>query len=273
MDGIYAFLNARTTYVAALPRKKPIPYAWIYPPRRAQQRPPTPRHSQSQSLLFDKLPLDLRFKIFRLALDCSPIPVDVRGLPRFIGLQWPGPERSHVDVVREARLLSLLVTCSRAYAEALPVLYSVNTFSARSRDTVTLLAATSYALWLRRLEFHLVQGHPPNKVQHPREGFIMRRLNRKFVLRDEYRRRGWLKIWENMRKLEGLRWLHVDLHAFSTWTRSWREHEMEVLTPLRGLLRNETHGKLTVNWERPVAEGTAAEDILKEWVIERLASS
>ncbi|KAI1209360.1 uncharacterized protein F4807DRAFT_426451 [Annulohypoxylon truncatum] len=254
--------------------KKPIPYEWIYPPPRAQQRPPIPRHPQTQSSLFAKLPLDLRLKIFRLALDSSPIPVSTQGLPRFIGLERPVDEGPRVTAVREARLLSLLVTCSRAYAEALPVLYSVNTFSVCTRDTVTLLAATSYASWIRRLEFRSWRGHPPVIEPLPADmGWIKRRLSRRFVRREEFWRREWLKIWEDMRKLEGLRWVHVELHALGSWHRSWRRHEMEALVPLRGLLRDGAYGKLTVNWERPEAQGTAAEDILKEWVIERLAPS
>ncbi|KAI1134030.1 hypothetical protein F5Y05DRAFT_251103 [Hypoxylon sp. FL0543] len=249
--------------------KKAIPYEWIYPPPRPQQQPPIPRHPQSQSPLFDRLPFELRLKIFRLALDCSPIPLRTQGLPRSIGLQQPAVGGPQVTAVREARLLSLLMTCSRAYAEALPVLYSVNTFSVGSRDTVTLLAAASYASWIRRLEFHWQTGKPPINVQRPDQGWMKRRLNRRFIRREEYRRREWLKTWEDMRKLEGLRWLHVELYALGSWPNRWREHEMESLMPLRGLLKDEAYGKLTVNWDRPAARGTAAEDILKEWVIKR----
>ncbi|KAI0116141.1 hypothetical protein F4776DRAFT_636853 [Hypoxylon sp. NC0597] len=249
--------------------KKAIPYEWIYPPPRPQQQPPIPQHPQSQSPLFGKLPLELRLKIFRFALDCSPIPVHTQGLPRFIGLQQPAVGGPQVTAVREARLLSLLMTCSRAYAEALPVLYSANTFSVGSRDTVTLLAASSYASWIRRLEFHSRPGKPPIDVQRPDQGWIKRRLNRRFIQREEYCRREWLKTWEDMRKLEGLRWLHVELYPIGSWSNKWREHEMEALMPLRGLLKDEAYGKLTVNWDRPAVEGTAAEDILKDWVIER----
>ncbi|KAI0376470.1 hypothetical protein F5Y04DRAFT_292716 [Hypomontagnella monticulosa] len=255
------------------PPKKPIPYEWIYPPPRAQQQPPIPRHLQSQSPLFGKLPFELRLEIFRLALDCSPIPVETQGLPRFIGLQRPVVGGQQVTAVREARLLSLLLTCSRAYAEALPVLYGVNTFSAPTRDTAVLLAATSYASWIQRLEYNTVPGSPPVIGKWQDQSWIKRRLNRKFVRTEERWRRQWLMVWENMRKLEGLRWLHVKVYANGTWPRRWREHEMEVLAPLRGLLRDGTYGKLTVNWERPAAQGTAAEDILKEWVIERLVES
>ncbi|XDG06064.1 hypothetical protein ABKA04_005679 [Annulohypoxylon sp. FPYF3050] len=251
------------------PPKKPIPYAWIYPPPRAQQRPPIPRHAQSQSLLFDKLPLELRLKIFRLALYCSPIPVFVKGLPRYVGLLHLAAGGSQVTVVLEARLLSLLLTCSRAYAEALPVLYSINTFSPCSPDTVTLLANTSYASWIQRLEFHQRVSSPPIIEKRPKEGWIMRRINRKFILGEEIRRREWLKVWEDVQKFEGLQWLHVNLDAMGTWPSSWRKHEMEVLMPLRGLLKEEVYGKLTMDWEKPGAQGTAAEDILKEWVIER----
>ncbi|KAI0883961.1 uncharacterized protein GGS22DRAFT_195097 [Annulohypoxylon maeteangense] len=249
--------------------KKAIPYEWIYPPPRPQQQPPGPRHPQSQSPLFCKLPLELRLKIFRLALDCSPIPVHTQGLPRFVGLQQPAVGGPQVIVVREARLLSLLITCSRAYAEALPILYSVNTFSVGSRDTVSLLAAASYASWIRRLEFHLRLGKPPINMQRSGQGWIKRRLNRRFTQREESCHREWLKVWEDMRKLEGLRWLHVKIYAVGSWPNRWRDHEMEALMPLRGLLKDEAHGKLTVNWDRPVALGTAAEDMLKEWVIER----
>lgn len=249
--------------------KKAIPYEWIYPPPRPQQQPPIPRHPQSQSPLFGKLPFELRLKIFRLSLDCSPIPVHTQGLPRFIGLQQPAVGGPQVTAVREARLLSLLMTCSRAYSEALPVLYSINTFSVGSRDTVSLLAAASYASWIRRLEFDSRPGHPPIIAQRPNQGWIERRLNRRFIRREEYRRREWLKTWEDMRKLEGLRWLHVKLYSVGSWSNGWREHEVEALMPLRGLLKDGAYGKLTLNWDRPAAQGTAAEDILKEWVIER----
>ncbi|KAI0836244.1 hypothetical protein F5Y06DRAFT_274596 [Hypoxylon sp. FL0890] len=250
--------------------KKAIPYEWIYPPPRPQQQPPIPRHPQSQSPLFGKLPVELRLEVFRLALDCSPIPVHTKGLPRFVGLQNLGVGGPQVTAVCEARLLSLLMTCSRAYAEALPVLYSVNTFSMGSSDTVSLLAAASYASWIRRLEFVSLSGMPPISVQRPDEGWIERRLNRRFFQGEEFCRAAWLKTWEDMRKLEGLRWLHVKVRALGSWAEAWRKHEMEVLMPLRGLLKDEAYGKLTVNWDRPAAQGTAAEDILKEWVIERL---
>ncbi|KAI1394926.1 hypothetical protein F4819DRAFT_227745 [Hypoxylon fuscum] len=249
--------------------QKTIPYEWIYPPPRPQQQPPIPRHPQSQSPLFGKLPLELRLEIFRLTLDCSPIPVETKGLPRFIGLQRPVVGGPQVTAVSEARLLSLLMTCSRAYAEALPVLYSVNTFSVGSRGTVSLLAATSYASWIRRLELHSQLGNPPTNVQRPDKGWIKRWLNRRFTQREEYCLREWLQFWEDMRKLEGLRWLHVKLYAVGSWPNRWRDHEMEALMPLRGLLKDEAYGKLTVNWDRPAAQGTAAEDMLKEWVIER----
>ncbi|KAI0898872.1 hypothetical protein F4806DRAFT_455867 [Annulohypoxylon nitens] len=255
------------------PPKKPIPYAWIYPPPRAQQRPPVPRHAQSQSLLFDKLPLELRLKIFRLALYCSPIPAFVRGLPRYVGLPHPAAGWPEVTVILEARLLSLLLTCSRAYAEALPILYSINTFSPCSSDTVILLANTSYASWIQRLEFSPWIRSPPIIEKRPKEGWIMRKINRKFILEEKIRHREWLKVWEYMRKFEGLRWLHVNMNGDSTWSRSWREHEMEILMPLRGLLKDEVHGKLTMDWGKPAAQGTAAEDILKEWVVERQVRS
>ncbi|OTA67250.1 hypothetical protein K449DRAFT_430452 [Hypoxylon sp. EC38] len=243
----------------------PIPYEWIYPQPRAQQRPPAPRHPQRQSPLFGKLPPELRLEIFRLALDCSPIPVHTSGLPRFVGLQTFGQGGPHVDEVREARLLSLLLTCSRAYAEGMPVLYSINTFSMGSRDTVRLLAATSYASWIRRLNFHLWRPKPPLNMERPDDGWIKLGLNRRFYHNEERNYNDWLKVWQDMRKLEGLQWLHVELFVASNM---WRKYEVEILMPLRGLLRDGAYGKLTVNWDRP-AQGTAAEDILREWVIER----
>ncbi|KAI1088258.1 hypothetical protein F5B19DRAFT_472067 [Rostrohypoxylon terebratum] len=260
------------------PPKKSIPYAWIYPPPRAQQRPPTPRNLQNQSPLFGKLPLDLRLKIFRLALYCSPIHVFVQGLPRYIGLPHPaagGPQvGSEVTAVLEARLLSLLLTCSRAYAEALPVLYSVNTFSPCSPDTVALLANTSYMSWIRRLEYRPYITSPPIVEKLPRHHLIDRWLSRKYTRRQETCRCQWLKVWEDMRKLEGLQWLYIELYVDASYlSKAWREHEMEVLMPLRGLLNDGAYGKLAVTWNRPEAQGSAAEDILEDWVIERRVCS
>ncbi|KIM94193.1 hypothetical protein OIDMADRAFT_35233 [Oidiodendron maius Zn] len=106
---------------------------------RPKRRAP---HPQSQSRLFS-LPAELRIKIFTLALTSPPIPLAVVG-PRndfHLVLATPGSGGPDVNVIQAQRLLSLLQTCVRAHAEALQLLYSINTFDREA------LARRLYAGW------------------------------------------------------------------------------------------------------------------------------
>lgn len=166
-------------------------------PTRRRQIPPNP---QAQSPLFATLPSKVRLQIFSLALHYSPIPLAAEG-PRdelVLTLQSPGIGGPLVAAVRAARLLSLLLTCCRTHAEALPLLYGINTFSTGDPAVIRLLAAGVGAPLLRRLDFSWTMSKPPTRVQLPKgwKGWL------KSSGRED---RKWIAVWEAMKKFNHLR--------------------------------------------------------------------
>lgn len=214
-------------------------------------------------------------------------------MPRLIKLQHPALGGDHVEVVRQARLLSLPLTCWRAYIEALPVLYSLNTFTIRSCEEVHLLAAGvgPGTHLIRRLELRWEKSHPPIllQIQVPTESWFSRfspsqyftlyqwfsrttatEIAERAQRKADFRCKNWASTWEAMGKLEGLQWLRVELNVYnSSHQQEWQEHETEALMPLRGVLKDGTDGELKLTWDRTVAKDKSAEAMLKEWKIER----
>ncbi|KAI1761480.1 hypothetical protein GGR53DRAFT_27247 [Hypoxylon sp. FL1150] len=250
-------------------RKTPIgPY--VQP--RSPPRHPTSPHLQSQSPLFGALPYELRLEIYTLVLECSPISIMPDGLPRLIKLRFLGP---NIEVVRQARLLSLSLTCWRGYIEALPVLYSINTFSIHLSESVRLLASGvgPGPQLIRRLEFFWKIAKPPVLIKEPSNNLLPWLISRQFFRMDKSWCQEWTTTWEAMGKLEGLQWLHVELDVSRYWMHRWQEYEKEIVMPLSYVLKDGAKGRLKIPWDRTEAEGKAAEDILKGWLIERPSKS
>ncbi|KAI1308312.1 hypothetical protein F5Y03DRAFT_350655 [Xylaria venustula] len=105
-------------------------------PKRSRRVQPNPQ--QSQSPLFSALPTELRLQIFALVLECFPITLTV--------VQYG--DRPHMRIwerivgsttrytIFASRLLSLLLSCARAYNEALLLLYSLNVFYVRDHEII-----------------------------------------------------------------------------------------------------------------------------------------
>ena len=231
-------------------------------PKRRRRFPPNP---QGRSPLFATLPSEIRLQIFSLALQCSPIPLAAEG-PRdhlVLTLQTPGIGGPQVAAVRAARLLSLLLTCSIIHAEALPLLYGINTVSTGDPVVIRLLAAGVGAPFLKRLDFSWTLAKPPIPVQHPKG--LMGWL--KSSGRED---RKWVDLWEAMKRFHHLRWLCVELNVLHGWTEGWQEREAEILMPLQDLLNEEgAHGELVLTWVRDLGQGNSAEEILKQWEVLR----
>jgi hypothetical protein len=228
--------------------------------RRKWPRAP---HPQSQSRLFC-LPVELRTNIFTRAVTAPTIPLRRIGAPYEFSLllQTVGCGGRVVYVIRAQRLLSLLQTCAHGHAEALPLLYSVNTFQTGDPVAVRLLAQSVGASFVRRLDFHWTMSKAPEK---PRTRLIR-------WLRSERLEEGWPKVWEAIKHLDALRWLQVQINVPILWTRQWREMEGVLLQPLSNILREGAQGRLILTWDRDAKSSIAAEELLSQWAVERQLS-
>ncbi|KAI4862725.1 hypothetical protein F4820DRAFT_14855 [Hypoxylon rubiginosum] len=246
--------------------------------RRHRRRAHLP-NSQAQSLLFSALPVELRLHIFGLVVvHGSPIPLAAEG-PRnglTLTLQTPGIGGPQVKALRATRLLSLPLTCARAHAEALPLLYGGNTFSVGDPAVVRLLAAGVGALLLRRFDISWTLSNPPSppptaRSQQPKKSWTAS-LWRNWGHRggkSSKEWREWTETWEALARLERLQWLRVELSVSPFWTSGWQEREAEILQPLKNVLREGAHGELNITWERDVQRLVAAEEMLNGWVVDR----
>jgi len=80
----------------------------------------------------------------------------------------------------------------------------------------------------------------------------------------------WDRFGKTLRKFEALQWLQLELSVPMHWTEEWREHESEILSPLKDVLKEEAYGELWLSWPRyEQQDKVAAENLLKDWVIKR----
>lgn len=231
---------------------------------RLKRRDKAPPNPQEQSPLFATLPTEIRLKIFTLTLKCSPIPLAQEG-PRnelILTLQSPGIGGPQVTAVRNSRLLRLLLSCARAYAEALPLLYGINTFSIGDPVALQLLANRASGPLVRHLDFSWTLSKPPIPVPHSKGLKGMFRSNPPIY-------QNWANFQVAMRKFGDLKWLRLEFSVPLGWTDGWQEREAEILMPLKDLLKEGAYGELTLTWLRGKGQTVAAEELLKGWVIKR----
>ncbi|KAJ3579698.1 hypothetical protein NPX13_g871 [Xylaria arbuscula] len=229
----------------------------------------THHNHQTQSLLFN-LPAELRLQIFDIALNCSSVWLIVR-------VDLDGPHlrllKGGVGIIPPAapmvasRLTSLLLSCARAYDEALPVLYGLNTFCVCDLGSLRSLARGVGAPYITRLEvmikslFHLPLGPSQNSLT---------RWNR-WLGKKCLREREWARKWGTIKRFERLQHLFIELEApGAIWQETFRPFELMIIKPLEGLLKDGTTGKLRLFWDRPVGHAIAAEEVLNNWVTERV---
>ncbi|KAI0513128.1 hypothetical protein F5B22DRAFT_273620 [Xylaria bambusicola] len=232
--------------------------------RHAQHNP------QTQSPLFT-LPAELRLQIFDLVLNCSVIWLSLCEA-------WEGPYLEldeggngvmplRATTIYASRLLSLLLSCSRAHDEALPLLYSHNTFVVSDSRTLQFLARGVGAPYITRLEVLLTQAFQlplgPSSCSHT--PWI------RWPWKKHLKIRKWARRWESVKKLESLQYLFIELQASSVfWQETLRPFESVIIKPLEGLLKDGTVGKLRLFWDRPIGHEIAAEEVLDAWAIERV---
>ncbi|KAI1348954.1 hypothetical protein F5Y01DRAFT_290844 [Xylaria sp. FL0043] len=226
--------------------------------------------TQARSPLFSTLPTELRLQVYDLVLNCSRIDIGyfegrdgphIKLLGYIVGVTPP-------EAIRASRLLSLLLSCARAHAEALPLLYSLNTFCVADTDALRVLAYGVGAPFLRRLEFYLSSAyHPPLRRpwKSPRwDSWLGKKYRRE---------RKWARYWEPVKRFQSLQYLFIEFDG-GDWLRRdwWREGEAIVVKPLENLLGEGVSGKLCLYWERPEGHEMAAEEILDRWVVERIVN-
>ncbi|KAK5629269.1 hypothetical protein RRF57_004984 [Xylaria bambusicola] len=228
---------------------------------------------QAESPLFI-LPAELRLQIFNLVLNCSVIWLSV-------GETWDGlyleldeggnkimPLRA--TTIFASRLLSLLLSCARAHDEALPLLYSLNTFVVSELRTLRFLANGVGAPYITRLEV-LVTTTFDIPLGPSHDSFT--RWNR-WIGKKCLRERKWARQWEPVKKFGSLQYLFIELEARGVfWKEIVRPFESVIIKPLEGLLKDGTVGKLRLFWDRPLGHEIAAEEVLDAWAIERVVES
>lgn len=113
-------------------------------------------------------------------------------------------------------LHGFLLVCARAHAEALPLLYGINTFSVGESGTVRLRAATEGEPWIKRSSFRYGRvTSPPVPINTPPRwvGWFTSRKPRQFVghsgcfsqssIRSIWREMEYREdYWEAIRKLD-----------------------------------------------------------------------
>ncbi|RDL33022.1 uncharacterized protein BP5553_08461 [Venustampulla echinocandica] len=229
-------------------------------PKLLHYKQPQAPHLQSKSRLFS-LPAELRVNIFTLALTTPRIYLTVKNLRNelCLALVTPGTGGLDVYVIRAQRLLSLLLTCRRAHAEALPILYGINTFLVGNDTDLRLLARGMGGPFVRQLEFSWTLYEAP-----------IRQLRKRWTswLRSDRLEERWLKAWEEIKHME-LCWLQVELCVPGGWRDKWIEREAEILHPLVDILREGASGGLTLTWERDANANIGAEELLPKWDVNR----
>lgn len=237
--------------------------------RRHQCASANSAHPQTQSPLFSVLPTELRLEIFKLVL-CRPTAIELEALwawpdgkLRLVAIQ----EKHGGDMETPApSLISLLLTCSRTHAEALPILYGGNTFDARKAGAVMMLSGMEGAPLIKRLEYRQSWRRPPL----PEKG--------RMRWRSQYKRRKqqnteWLETWESIKKMEQLKYLRVELWPTLGRRPEWRDAEKELLVPASSIvLKDGAHAELLLPWRPSATPGIAVEDMLKGWVVQRKVS-
>ncbi|KAI1272459.1 hypothetical protein F5Y07DRAFT_302370 [Xylaria sp. FL0933] len=227
--------------------------------------------TQARSPLFSSLPTELRLQVYDLVLNCSRI-----HLGFFEGRDGPHIELggnivgvTPPEAILASRLLSLLLSCARAHAEALPLLYSLNTFCVVDTDVFRVLAYGVGAPFLTRLEVYLCRSYrppllPPWKSPTRWDSWLGKKHRRE---------RKWARYWEPIKRFQSLQYLYIELDPTDSLRREWwRGGEAIIVKPLENLLREGISGKLCLYWERPGGHEMAAEEILDRWVVERVVN-
>lgn len=237
--------------------------------RRHQSASANPVHPQTQSPLFGVLPIELRLEIFSLVL-CRPTAIELEALwawpdgkLRLVAIQ----ERHGVDMETSApRLISLLLTCSRTHAEALSILYGINTFAARKAGAVKMLSGMEGAPLIKQLEYRQSWRRPPL----PEKGRMRWRPQSR---RRKQQNTEWLEMWASIKKMEQLKYLRVELWPALGCRPEWRDAEKRLLMPASSIvLKDGAHCELLLPWRPSATPGITVEDMLKGWVVQRKVS-
>ncbi|KAF2086071.1 hypothetical protein K490DRAFT_66997 [Saccharata proteae CBS 121410] len=221
--------------------------------------------SQAQSPLFAKLPAEIRLLIYAEVLggetlhmrardrrithlkcrwpraspqDCWDLEVHhsiFHGQPLSTSTSTHAPSDSASQPQQQQRaapsgLLALPLTCRRAYTEALPTLYTTNTFDFDHADTLANLSATLLpARWHLLTHISLLLDYPSHTIRNPL-----------------HTRPSWLRLWRLIASIQSLQTLRLSLldrvvadgvvgAATGRRRRSWRlsrESEDRLLEPL-----------------------------------------
>ncbi|KAK2812667.1 hypothetical protein FQN50_001313 [Emmonsiellopsis sp. PD_5] len=188
---------------------------------------------QTQSVLFKRLPLELREIIYELVFHSPDKPAATYRAPSDFHIF------SHSGKLVSRRCSSAVGPCS--YTEAIPLLYSQNTFIFKNLTTITLFTSTippqrMHCIRSIRLEwiFSEVEIDYPYGTGAAYSTLVDKEFDRR-----------WKPLWSTLAGMSGLQTLHVRLiRGTSSQIPIWEDRIFEAMRQVGGLERFEVE----VNW-------------------------